>query len=402
MPRRIQGASWTVPSEQSCLERCGAIVRVRDGWGWLRPCSNGRNQCPTQCTPPYGTHTSWLGWIHLSDERAVEIFESELFSGQAGKGTGTNKAFHSQFLFKGNLGYLEPKQNRSLWKVGFFGGTGCFTNGPHPKIYKNARWDPPFCSWQFQGKKGNESRENPPRLGLQDQGTWFSPMRKSHGQHKSIINLLLIQGCFPKRWLVFVEWKCDRKMAMNFSIRRFMSTMRWRRSWRRLSLACLSAISIPKEVFLYLGFVLLVMFYGLPRVSSPSFTPIWECYFWNFCPRIGHTNPRYSFLPFSNCSDIGDAPRPAIEARQASSPILHLYLGLKKTGGFFIDVPYQTGPKNQLYMGLGKTPTSSFIVLLNPQENPFVFDRLQGLVHSTYTGDVNCDLAIGRNKVKVV
>ena len=287
-----------------------------------------KSSSPFWVQPAFGRSFPHLGWIHLSDERAVEIFESELFSGQVGKGTGKNKAFHSQFLFKGNLGYLEPKKKRSLWKVGifFWGGERCFTNGPHPKMYKNACWD---------HGSSDESRENPPRLDAQGSDfrikvPWvFTNEKVTWANTNQSSIYYLFQGCFLLLYLCslithsvfvfdadfkssnvasdfflniclkqfsqkivgFFGWKCDRKMAMNFSIRRFMSTMRWRRCWRRLSLAFLSAICS------YILDLFKVMFYFAPWVSSPCFTTIWDNIFLELFPRIGHKNRRYSFLP---------------------------------------------------------------------------------------------------------
>jgi len=90
-----------------------------------------------------------------------------------GKGTGKNKAFRSQFLFKGNLGYLEPKQNRSLWKVGFFGGHVVSQTALTPKCTKTH-----VGTLAVPGKKGGMNpgpgKSTPfgcTGIRLQDQGT---------------------------------------------------------------------------------------------------------------------------------------------------------------------------------------------------------------------------------------
>ena len=148
-----------------------------------------------------------LGWIHLSDE-SVEIFESELFSGQLGKGTGKNKAFHSQFLFKGNLGYLEPKKKHSLWKVRFFlggGGNVVSQTALTPKCTKAH-----VGTMAVPGKKGGwiPGKSTPfgcTGIGLQDQGTMGFHQWESHlGKHKSIINLLPFSRVFSQKIVGFL------------------------------------------------------------------------------------------------------------------------------------------------------------------------------------------------------
>ena len=96
------------------------------------------------------------------------------------------------------------KKKRSLWKVGFFlGGERCFTKGHHPKIGKNACWD----HGSSREKRGDESRENPPRLDAQgsdfrikvpcvftnEKVTWANTNQSSI--------YYLFQGCFPLLYL---------------------------------------------------------------------------------------------------------------------------------------------------------------------------------------------------------
>ena len=254
-----------------------------------------KSSSPFWVQPAFGRSFPHLGWIHLSDERAVEIFESELFSGQLGKGTGKNKAFHSQFLFKGNLGYLEPKKKTQPWESGIFFGGGVIQ-----------------CR----------------------------------------IRLLfehLPQAIFPKdSW--FFLWKCDRKMAMNFSIRRFISTMRWRRCWRRLSLAFLSAIcSYILDLFCWWCFIL---YHEFHHHHSP---PFGNYIFLELFPRISSTNPRYSFLPLSNCSYTVTLPDPPLKHVRHLHPS-YICTWDWKTRWFFIDVPYQVGPKTSYTWGLFHNP----------------------------------------------
>ena len=198
----------------------------------------------------------------------------------------------------------QKKNPQPLQSRNFLGGERCFTNGPHPKMYKNACWD---------HGSSDESWENPPRLDAQGSDfrikvPWvFTNEKVTWANTNQSSIYYLFQGCFPLLYLCslithsvfvfdadfkssnvasdfflniclkqfsqkivgFFWWKCDRKMAMNFSIRRFMSTMRWRRCWRRLSLAFLSAIcSYILDLSCWWCFIL---YHGFHHHHSPPF-----------------------------------------------------------------------------------------------------------------------------------
>ena len=94
------------------------------------------------------------------------------------------------------------KKTQPLESEIFFGGGGTlFHKRPSPQNVQKRMLGP----WQFQGKRGDESRENPPRLDAQGSDfrikvPWvFTNEKVTWANTNQSSIYYLFQGCFPKR-----------------------------------------------------------------------------------------------------------------------------------------------------------------------------------------------------------